>query len=336
MMAIIFRIRYFIYIYWIAIREIFKGIFHKDRNIYDVGLDSQKFDVGKQESRCVAIVTGGSKGIGYEVCLQLSFRENYHVIIASHCDEEGEAAVKNIKNINPQSSVEFQSLDLADFDSVNDFVRRFKRRKIGLNLLVNNAGIMIPKYGVTKQGFESQFGVNYLGHFLLTQLLLDCLKTSASDQFQSRIVNVSSVVHEMGYINFEDLQARRSYSAHFSYSQSKIALILYTYELQRRLENCNVVVNCVNPGVVYTSLYQHAWAYKLMQFIGRYFMLTPKEGSATILYAALSPECSSRSCSYYDNCTRVPSSPLTYDIHLQNELWYLSHHLTQLHPMDKS
>ncbi|XP_064637353.1 dehydrogenase/reductase SDR family member on chromosome X-like [Lineus longissimus] len=285
----------------------------------------------------VAIVTGGAKGIGYEITREL-IQQGIHVIIGSHSQEESDRALQNIKKDFPDAKVEYLYLDLASLSSVQQFVESFKKKNLPLHILINNAGVMLCPYHVTEDSFESQFGINYIGHFLLTHLLLDILKKSGTSSRYSRIVNTSSVVHFVGKIQFENLQGRLSYSSHASYSQSKLAIVLFTYELQRRLteEGCYVTTNALHPGVVNTDLYRHVHPSirGLLLLMARYLLKTPRQGADTSLYAALSEDLEGRGGLYLDNCRPVKSANDTYNIQLQRELWFLSLHLTHIDPTD--
>lgn len=279
----------------------------------------------------VAIVTGGNKGIGLETVRGLCSAD---VTVIMACRDAGAAreAIKQLKEEQPQANVEFMELDLGSLGSIQKFVNEFKKKGIPLHILVNNAGIMFPPYGTTEDGFERQFGVNHLGPFALTNLLLDELIKSGSAQRRSRIVTLSSEAHVPGTINFEDLQSKIYYSPHLSYSQSKLANILFTYELDRRLKarNSPVTVNALHPGVVNTDLFQYVhWLVRIPQkLLANLFFMTPKQGADNSLYVALSPELECTSGKYFVNCLPVKSSEETYQEDLQRRLWIVSCKLT--------
>ncbi|MBN3278659.1 DHRSX reductase, partial [Polyodon spathula] len=218
-----------------------------------------------------------------------------HIIIAGNSENEGQEAVKRIKEENLNQKVEFIHLDLTSLKSVHWFVKTFSDRGLPLHILVNNAGVMLVPERKTQDGFEEHIGLNYLGHFLLTKLLLDKLKQSGCQESCARIVTVSSATHYCGELDLEDLQSwlgkqnhRRlfllvvpvdpagqapsevssCYSSHHAYAQSKLALVLFTYYLQQRLtaEGSHVTTNAVDPGVVNTDLYQNiCWPAQLLK-----------------------------------------------------------------------
>ncbi|RMX57299.1 hypothetical protein pdam_00012846 [Pocillopora damicornis] len=279
----------------------------------------------------VAIVTGGNKGIGLETVRGLC-KAQMTVIIACRDTAEAEKAIKKIREELPQAEVEYMELDLASLASIRKFVMNFKKKGLPLHILVNNAGIMIPPYSKTEDGFELQFGVNHLGHFALTNLLLDDLIKSGSPDRCSRVVTLSSEAHIPGKINFEDLQSKYYYSPYSGYSQSKLANILFTYELQKRLEEREspVTANAVHPGVVNTDLFQHIpWIMRMPQNVLAYFLFkTPQQGAENSIYVALSPELESKGGKYFVNCQSTQSSDESYSEDVQRRLWKASCELT--------
>ncbi|XP_053183964.1 dehydrogenase/reductase SDR family member on chromosome X-like [Scomber japonicus] len=282
----------------------------------------------------VAIVTGGGKGIGYEVVRHMA-RLGAHVIIGGRDEQEGLAAIRRICEEFKEAKVEFKKLDLASSQSVHQFVESFKERDLPLNILVNNAGVMLVPEGRTEDGFEQHFGVNYLGHFLLTWLLLDTLKNSGTSSDFSRVVNVSSSAHRIGEIRLSDLNNCQCYSAYRAYCDSKLAQLLFSSHLHRELQGGGFPVSscAVDPGMVDTALYQHLWTpLRLAQSaLARLLFRTPAEGAATVLYAALSPalegECGG---GYWANGHREMTTSSTSDLQLQLSLWEASRRLLVL------
>ncbi|MBN3320507.1 DHRSX reductase, partial [Atractosteus spatula] len=275
----------------------------------------------------VAIVTGGAKGIGYETARQLTSL-GMHVIIAGSHEEESQNAVRRIREENVKGKVEGCHLDLTSLRSIREFVQTFKDRGLPLHVLVNNAGVMLVPERRTEDGFETHFGLNYLGHFMLTQLLLDTLKHSGKQDSCARIVTVSSATHFVGKINLEDLQSRSCYSSHGAYAQSKLALVLFSYYLQQILtaEGSHVTANVVDPGVVNTDLYQNiSWPTQLCkQLLSRLLFKSPEQGASTSVYAAASPELEGVGGCYLYNGQRTKSADASYDEELQRRLWRLS------------
>ncbi|XP_071754983.1 polyprenol dehydrogenase [Centroberyx gerrardi] len=273
----------------------------------------------------VAIVTGGGRGIGYEVVRHMASL-GAHVIIGGRDEQEGLTAVRRIREEYKEAKVEFEELDLASLQSVRRFVQSFKGRGLPLNVLVNNAGVMLVPEGCTKDGFEQHLGVNYLGHFLLTWLLLDALKDCGKRGSCSRVVNVSSSAHRAGEIRLDDLNGSQCYSAHGAYCQSKLAQLLFSSHLQRELQRGGFpVTSCaVDPGMVDTALYRHLWTpLRLVQSAAaRLLFRTPAEGAATVLYAALSPALEGEGGGgYWADGRREMTSPATSDPRLQLSLW---------------
>ncbi|MEV1176609.1 oxidoreductase, partial [Nonomuraea sp. NPDC049784] len=186
-------------------------------------------DVGDQRGR-IALITGANSGIGFETAKLLA-EHGATVVLACRDEAKMSEAAKQLRSAAPRGEIATLGLDLASLASIRAAAEAFHDRHARLDLLINNAGLMIPPYGKTADGFESQFGVNHLGHFALTGLLLDRLLGTPG----SRIVTISSNAHRRGTINFDDLQAERRYHPMTAYAQSKLANLLFTYELQRRL-----------------------------------------------------------------------------------------------------
>uniref|UniRef100_A0A1A8EMH6 Dehydrogenase/reductase (SDR family) X-linked n=1 Tax=Nothobranchius korthausae TaxID=1143690 RepID=A0A1A8EMH6_9TELE len=276
----------------------------------------------------VAIVTGGGRGIGYEVVRHLA-RLGTHVIIGGRDEQEGLAAVKRICEEHKEAKVEFRKLDLASLQSVREFTKSFKERDLPLNILINNAGVMLLPEGRTDDGFELHFGVNYLGHFLLTWLLLDTLKDSGKCGDNSSVVSVSSSAHGIGEIRLNDLNCRQHYSAHAAYCNSKLAQLLFSSHLHQELQLGGFpVISCaVDPGMVDTALYQHLWTplHMAQHLMARLLFRTPAEGAATVLSAALSPALNG-DCGggYWANGRREMTTPPSLNPQLQQGLWEVS------------
>ncbi|XP_066562072.1 dehydrogenase/reductase SDR family member on chromosome X isoform X3 [Amia ocellicauda] len=251
-----------------------------------------------------------------------------HVVIAGNSEEAGRDAVRRIREENVDAKVQFSYLDLTSLRSVHQFVQRFKDRGLPLHVLVNNAGVMLVPERRTEDGFEEHIGLNYLGHFLLTQLLLDTLKTSGTEEACARIITVSSATHYVGEITLEDLQSSACYSPHSAYAQSKLALVLFTYHLQRRLaaEGSPVTANTVDPGVVDTDLYQNLSipAQLCKWLLGWLLFKSPAQGASTSVYAAAAPELEGVGGCYLYNGRRTKSADTSYDEELQRQLWVRS------------
>lgn len=191
-------------------------------------------------------------------------------------------------------------------------------------MLVNNAGVYQCPYTKTEDGFEMQFGVNHLGHFLLTHLLLDLLKKSAP----SRIVVVSSKLYKHGHINFEDLNSEQSYDKAFAYSRSKLANLLFTCELARRLEGSGVTVNALSPGIVRTNLGRHVHipvlAKPLFNLLSWGFFKSPEQGAQTSVYLACSPDVDSVQGMFFSDCQAQVLLDKATDLEVASKLWDIS------------
>ena len=207
-------------------------------------------NVPSQSGR-VAIVTGANTGLGYETTLGLA-QTGATVVMACRSLTKAEAAQQQILQQIPSATLDILPLDLSDLSSVRHFADLFRQKYNRLDLLINNAGIMIPPYGKTMDGFESQLGANHLGHFLLTALLVALMPDAA----ESRVVSLSSIAHKRGVINFSDLQSEKSYSKTAAYAQSKLACLMFTDELQRRLDKAGkkLLSVCAHPGGSPTEL----------------------------------------------------------------------------------
>lgn len=251
-------------------------------------------DMPDQSGR-IAIVTGANSGLGFETTRGL-VRKNATVIMAVRDLKKGAAAVENIRREFPDAKVELLQLDLADLDSVHRFADAFKQRYGRLDLLINNAGIMAIPQRQTKQGFEMQFGTNHLGHFALTGLLLPVMLGTPG---QPRVVTLSSGLHRSGDLNFADLNWSEGYKPQKAYSRSKLANLLFTYELQRRLDaqGAKVLSDAVHPGYAATNLQavgpvmsgnrgmERVWA-----VANRVIGQSAEMGALPTLYAATAPE----------------------------------------------
>ncbi|XP_042180012.1 dehydrogenase/reductase SDR family member on chromosome X-like isoform X2 [Oncorhynchus tshawytscha] len=262
--------------------------------------------------------------MGYETARHLA-RLGMHVVIAGNSEEEGLQAVKKIHEEGSEGKVEFLFLHLCSLKSVRKFVHRFKARALPLHVLVNNAGVMLVPEGTTEDGFELHFGLNYLGHFLLTNLLLDKLKRSGRHDACSRVVTMSSATHYVGSLNMEDLQGRSYYSAHGGYSQSKLALVLFTYHLQEKITagRFPVTSNAVDPGMVDTDLYNNLCipAQAAKKPFAKMMFRTPAEGASTSILAATASQLEGVGGCYFYNGERTESADITYDHNVRAELW---------------
>ncbi|MDG5775760.1 oxidoreductase [Haloarculaceae archaeon H-GB2-1] len=242
-------------------------------------------------SGATVVVTGANSGIGFEATREFA-RHGATVVMACRSVERGERARTTLLEDDPAGSLTVVELDLADLDSVRSFAESVRDSADGLDVLCNNAGVMAIPRRETADGFEMQFGVNHLGHFELTGRLLDLLRDSPGE---SRVVTTSSETHRGGAIDFEDLQHERSYSRWGAYAQSKLANLLFAYELQRRLDAAaaSVVSTAVHPGYADTSLQRRGpemegstLRLQAMRLANAVFAQSAAKGALPILYAA--------------------------------------------------
>lgn len=230
----------------------------------------------------IAIVTGANSGIGYETAKALAAK-GATVVLACRNLEKANRAAAEIRMGYKQAKLDILQLDLADLASVRKFADAFKAKYAQLDWLINNAGIMIPPFTKTADGFEVQFGANHLGHFALTGLLLEVLLKTPN----ARLVNVSSSAHRMGSIDFENLNAEKGYNAQNAYAQSKLANLLFTLELNRHLAELgsDVIATAAHPGWTVTGL-QKGVFHTISEWIGQ----KPEMGALPTLQAAIDPD----------------------------------------------
>lgn len=277
----------------------------------------------------VAIVTGANSGIGYETAKELA-AHGAETILACRSMNQGQEAIEAIQQEHTAASVALMHLDLADLESVRQFADDFMDKYDQLDILVNNAGVMaLPKRYETEQGFEMQFGTNHLGHFALTGLLIDLiLKTP-----ESRVVTVSSAAHIIGRIRFDDLQMEKSYDPTAAYGQSKLANLLFTYELQRLFEQSGDDSKSLaaHPGWTKTNLQRHS---NLMLFLNQFFAQKTDIGALPTLYAAAADVAKGgdyygpRWLQIWGTPVETSSSARSQDEDTARRLWQVSEELT--------
>jgi NAD(P)-dependent dehydrogenase (short-subunit alcohol dehydrogenase family) len=274
----------------------------------------------------IVLITGANSGIGKAASLALA-KMGAQVVMVARNKERGEAARAEIVKESGNSSVDLLLADLSSLESVRQLSREFQSKYPRLDVLVNNAGLFNQRRNVTVDGYENTFETNYLSSFLLSNLLLDLLKKSAP----SRIINVSSVGHYNGHINFDDLNLEKNYGGWKAYGQSKLALVLFTHQLAKKLEGTGVTVNALHPGTVAT----HIWSRPLGPFgfimaLPKLFMISPQKGADTIVYLAASDEAANISGEYLEKSRVKKSSDESYDDDVAQRLWEVSSKLTHL------
>ncbi|MHB8875522.1 MAG: SDR family oxidoreductase [Myxococcaceae bacterium] len=275
----------------------------------------------------VALVTGATSGLGKETALALSQRGATVVCVARDPDR-GEDAVRELRGRTGNERVELMLADLSAQRSIRALAEQFKRTHSKLHVLVNSAGVINPERRLTEDGIEETFAVNHLGYFLLTELLLDVLKASAP----ARIVNVASEAERTARLDLADLEASRGYGPFRSYAQSKLANMMFTYELARRLTATGVTVNAVHPGMVASRFGSRLKGLTgaVMNRALRRFMLSPAQGAETIVYLACSPEVEGHTGEYWSRKRPIRSSRESYDPKERQRLWEVSEKMTSL------
>ncbi|XP_061562006.1 retinol dehydrogenase 13-like isoform X1 [Phycodurus eques] len=278
------------------------------------------------------IITGANTGIGKETARELALRGG-RIIMGCRDMEKCEAAAKEIRGSTLNPHVYACHLDLASMKSIREFAERIKKKEQRVDVLINNAGVMKCPAWKTEDGFDMQFGVNHLGHFLLTNLLLDRLKESAP----SRVINLASLAHLVGKMDFEDLNwDRKKFNTKQAYCQSKLANVLFTRKLAKRLQGTGVTVNAVHPGVVSTELGRHTGLHQSQlstTVLSPFFSLlvkNPELGAQPSIYLAVAEELDGVTGRYYDVLTEKEPAPQAMDEEAARRLWEISSRLVGL------
>lgn len=248
-------------------------------------------DIPRQRGR-TAVITGATGGLGYETALALA-RAGANVVLTGRNGAKGQDALARIRAQLPDAAVTYETLDLASLASVADFAARFAASHDALDLLINNAAVMaLPKRQVTSDGFEMQFGTNYLGHYALTAHLLPQLRRGQN----TRVVNLSSLAHRTGAISFADLQSQRAYVPWRAYCQSKLAMLMFALELQRRSarNGWGIMSNAAHPGYARTELIPNgpgtdSLSWRLGRYLQPFMSHSAAAGALPTLFAATSP-----------------------------------------------
>jgi NAD(P)-dependent dehydrogenase (short-subunit alcohol dehydrogenase family) len=269
----------------------------------------------------ICLVTGATNGIGKATAMALA-KMGATVVIVSRSPTKCAAVVNEIKRISGNEAVEALVADLSVMAEVRKIADEFKAKYPKLHVLVNNAGGAFSKREVTLEGFERTFALNHLGFFLLTCLLLDTLKASAP----ARIINVSSDAHKTAHLDFDDLQTEKSNFVFNAYGRSKLAVVVFSYELARRLAGTGVTVNVLHPGLVRTGFASNMGAVPaaVINLFMRFVALTPEQGAQTSVYLASSPEVEKVTGKYWEKSKAVPSGSAAYDESTWTRLWEVS------------
>lgn len=268
----------------------------------------------------ICLITGATEGIGRDTAIQLAAK-GFTVILAARSAAKAELIKREIASITGRTDVDYIVAELNSLRQVCNLAETFKRRYPRLDVLINNAGIFAPRFVLTEDGYETTFQVNYLSHFLLTQLLLDGLRKSP----QGRIINLSSSVYAAGKFDEANLQSEKGYSIFGAYSASKLFMLLSSLEQAERLRETSITVNAVHPGIVRTNMMLRApGAFKIVSWLALPAASSPKKGAATSVYLAASPEVRTATGRYFargkaaDIKTRFNTAPT------RRRLWEIS------------
>jgi retinol dehydrogenase-14 len=273
----------------------------------------------------VILITGGTSGIGKAAATALA-RMGAEVVVNGRDREKGERALQEIRDKSGSVKVSLLLADLALQSEVRRLAEEFEASHERLDVLINNAGLILRRRTETPDGIETTLAINHLAPFLLTNLLLRLLKRSAP----SRIITLTSEAERQGKMNLEDLQSKRRYGAFRIYGKTKLANIMFTYELADRLRETGVTANCVHPGSVNTEFGKNERGVVLLFRMFKPFMRSPEKGADTIVYLASSPEVEGMTGRYFSDREVVSSSKESYDRTLWKRLWEASEELTGL------
>ena len=271
----------------------------------------------------IIVITGANSCIGKETARSLAAMGHTLVMACRH-PERAEAARRDIAATTGSDKVRVMTLDLASFRSIHAFAEAFAGSFDHLDVLINNAGLIPFKKLLTEDGFEMQIGVNHLGHFLLTRLLMPQLKAAG----YARVINVASMMHRLGKIDFDSFRGEKSYGFMKAYGQSKLANVLFTRELARRYKDDGIVAFSLHPGAVATNIAGRGLVRRtLYRLMGGH--LSPQRGARTSIYLASEPDIEEYSGSYFnEHCKVKPGSTLSNDMDLAARLWDESEKLT--------
>ena len=272
----------------------------------------------------IVLITGATSGIGRVTAFGLA-RKGAMLILVGRNNEKLDRVANEIEVETGNNQIDKMLCDLTSMQSVRKLASEIRMKYKKLDVMINNAGEIINERRTTVDGFEYTLGLDHLSHFLLTMLLLDIIKASAP----SRIINVSSMAHTFGHIDFDDFMSEKKYTAGKAYGQAKLANVLFTYELARRLQGTGVTVNCLHPGGVRTNFGKEMkGAWRIFIWIGRPFLISAKKGAETSIYLASSPDVATISGKYFAKKKAKESSKESYDESVANRLFEVSAKLT--------
>ena len=271
----------------------------------------------------VSLITGASTGIGKEMARKIAAM-GVTVVMVSRSRERLKTAEEQIRRDFPAAKTDILVADLSSQADIRQLASEFCDRYERLDILINNAGMLVPKRSVTLDGIETTFAVNHLAYFLLTNLLLETIKSSSP----ARIVNTSSAAHKSATLDFDDLQNQKGYSGFPVYCRSKLANVMFTYELARRLEGTGVTANCFHPGVIATDLFRDQNF--LVRAGAQLFLKSPAKGAQTGVYLATSGDVEGVTGKYFVKRRAERSNKQSYDEAAARHLWAVSSELTGL------
>ncbi|UCC21331.1 MAG: SDR family oxidoreductase [Promethearchaeota archaeon] len=273
----------------------------------------------------ICMITGANSGIGKATALSLA-KLGANLVLVCRNRERAEQAIVKIKEKTGNQSIDLIIADLSSQKQIRNLVSEFKEKYDKLHVLINNAGVNLNKHTLTEDGIEATFAVNYLAYFMLCNLLLGTLKNTGS----ARIVNVASSVQAKS-IDFDDLNENQNYRQLKAYAQSKLAVVLFTYEFARKIKGTGVSVNCLHPGYVKTKMIRNFRPFvKYFYHLIGLFILTPKRGAKTSIFLASSPDIDGTSGKYFKRRKEAKSVKISYDETVAKQLWDVSVSLTNV------
>ena len=270
------------------------------------------------------LITGATSGIGKASAFAIA-KTNAKLILVSKDESKLQKLINDIKANAPDADLDYFVCDLSSQNEIRALADKIKSKYSRLDVLLNNAGLIINDRKTTVDSYQYTFALDHLAYFLLTNLLMDLLKKSAP----SRIINTSSEAHRTGHINFDDIMLEKNYSAFKSYGQAKLANILFTYELDRKLKGTGITVNCLHPGSVSTQFGNDLKGFfKVILSLAKPFLISTEKGAVTSVYLATSADVDGVSGKYFKNKKPVKSKAESYNTEIAAKLWNLSEKLT--------
>jgi NAD(P)-dependent dehydrogenase (short-subunit alcohol dehydrogenase family) len=278
-------------------------------------------------STSTMIVTGATSGIGFHTAAAVA-ASGAHVVLVGRSEVRCQAAVAEIQRLHPDADVAYRVTDLSDQTQVVALADDIQRQYERLDVLINNAGAFFAQREESADGIEMTWALNHMAPFVLTTRLLPLLRASAP----ARVITVSSAAHRMGRMNFADVEGRQRYSGWPAYAQSKLANLLFTYELADRLRDADVTVNALHPGFVASGFGQnnHSFTMRAFAWLQKKFAISSEQGAQTSIYLAMSPQVAQVTGRYFVDSTPVPAAAHAYDVTARRRLWRLSEDLVRL------